>query len=129
MTIAASGLYGEGPTLPTAEASTSCLNPTWGNDVRRRYTASLANLVSFLGKATEVHVFDNSADSSDGLPQSKLVFRMWGRKIVEPTVEALLEGPPAWAKPIIAAAVTVHGGRERRGGRRRPVQGILVRGR
>jgi predicted ABC-type ATPase len=80
------------------------------SDIRRRYNASLANLVSFLGKATEVHVFDNSAESPDGLPQSRLVFRMRGRKIVAPTVEALLADPPAWVKPIIAAAVTVHRG-------------------
>ena len=79
-------------------------------DIRRRYTASLANLVSFLGKATEVHVFDNSAESAEGLPQSQLVFRMRGRKIVEPTVDALLEAPPEWAKPIIAAAIKVHRG-------------------
>jgi predicted ABC-type ATPase len=77
-------------------------------DIRRRYTASLANLVSFLGKATEVHVFDNSVQSPEGLPQSQLVFRMQGRTMVEPTVEALLEKPPEWAKPIIAAAVKVH---------------------
>jgi predicted ABC-type ATPase len=79
-------------------------------DIRRRYTASLANLVSFLGKATEVHVFDNSEASPEGLPQSKLVFRMRGRKIVEPTVAALLQDPQAWAKPVIAAAVKVHRG-------------------
>jgi predicted ABC-type ATPase len=81
-----------------------------GHDIRRRYTASLTNLVSFLGKATEVHVFDNSAESAEGLPQSRLVFRMQGRKIVEPMVDALLEDPPAWAKPIIAAAIRVHRG-------------------
>jgi predicted ABC-type ATPase len=77
-------------------------------DIRRRYTASLSNLVSFLGKATEVHVFDNSTQSAEGLPQSKLVFRMRGRKIAEPRVDVLLEDPPEWAKPIIAAALTVH---------------------
>jgi predicted ABC-type ATPase len=77
-------------------------------DIRRRYAASLANLVGFLGKASEVHVFDNSEESAEGLPQSRLVFRMRGRKIVEPMVEALLEDPPAWAKPVIAAAVKVH---------------------
>jgi predicted ABC-type ATPase len=77
-------------------------------DIRRRYTASLAHLVSFLGKATEVHVFDNSATSADSLPQSQLVFRMRARRIVEPTVDALLEDPPEWAKPVIAAAVKVH---------------------
>jgi predicted ABC-type ATPase len=77
-------------------------------DIRRRYTASLANLVSFLGKATEAHVFDNSTESSEGLPQSRLVFRMRGSTIVEPAVDELLEDPPEWAKPIIAAALKIH---------------------
>jgi predicted ABC-type ATPase len=77
-------------------------------DIRRRYSASLARLVSFLGKATEVYVFDNSATSPDGVPQSQLVFRMRGRKLVEPTVDALLEDPPEWAKPLIAAVVKMH---------------------
>jgi predicted ABC-type ATPase len=81
-------------------------------DIRRRYTASLANLVSFLGKATEVHVFDNSAESPEGLPQSRLVFRMRGRKLVEPAVEVLLENPPDWAKPIIAAAIRMQPARK-----------------
>jgi predicted ABC-type ATPase len=77
-------------------------------DIRRRYTASLANLVSFLGKATAVHVFDNSTESSAGLPQSQLVFRMRGRTIVDPAVDVLLQDPPEWAKPIIAAAMKIH---------------------
>ncbi|HWM65887.1 MAG TPA: hypothetical protein VNO35_04835 [Steroidobacteraceae bacterium] len=77
-------------------------------DIRRRYVTSLANLVGFVGSATEIHVFDNSEESPAGLPQSKLVFRMHRKKIIEPVVTALLADAPDWAKPVIAAAIRVH---------------------
>jgi predicted ABC-type ATPase len=76
--------------------------------IRERYPKSLANLVSFIGAAAEVHVFDNSAESADGLPQAKRVFRMRGRRIIEPDLETLMIETPNWAKPLIAAAVKVH---------------------
>ena len=79
-------------------------------DIRRRYTASLANLVGLMGHATSVHVFDNSAESADGVPQSQLVFRMRGRKIAEPSIEVLLATAPEWSKPVVAAAVRIHTG-------------------
>jgi predicted ABC-type ATPase len=46
--------------------------------IRERYPKSLAKLVSFIGAAAEVHVFDNSAESADGLPRTVRVFRMRG---------------------------------------------------
>lgn len=79
--------------------------------IRERYPQSLSNLVSFIGAAAEVHVFDNSGESADGLPQARRVFRMRGQRIIEPDLETLMSQTPNWAKPVVAAAVKVHMGR------------------
>jgi predicted ABC-type ATPase len=76
--------------------------------IRERYPKSLANLVSFIGTAAEVHLFDNSAESADGLPQTMRVFRMRGKRIIEPDLETLMTQTPNWAKPVVAAAIKVH---------------------
>jgi predicted ABC-type ATPase len=81
--------------------------------IRERYPKSLANLVSFIGTAAEVHVFDNSVESAGGLPQAMRVFRMRGEKIIEPDLETLMAQTPNWAKPVVAAAVKVHKARRR----------------
>lgn len=79
--------------------------------IRERYPKSLANLVSFVGKAAEMHVFDNSTESPKGLPQARLVFRMRGRRITEPDLDALMARTPEWAKPVVAAALRAHSAR------------------
>ena len=76
--------------------------------IRERYPKSLVNLVSFIGAAAEVHLFNNSAESADGLPQTMLVFRMRGKRIIEPDLETLMTQTPNWAKPVVAAAIKVH---------------------
>jgi predicted ABC-type ATPase len=73
--------------------------------IRERYFKSLTNLISFIGIADEIHVFDNSAESSDGLPQARLVMRMRGNRMVEPSVDDLVLNTPEWAKPVVAAAL------------------------
>jgi len=73
--------------------------------IRQRYSSSLANLVSFMGKAAEVRVFDNSRETKDGSPAATLVLRMEGRTLVEPDRETLLRTTPQWAKPLAAAAL------------------------
>lgn len=73
--------------------------------IRERYPRSLANLVSLIGKAAEIHVFDNSAESPAGLPAAQLVFRMRGKRIIEPDLETLMARTPEWAKPVVAAAL------------------------
>jgi predicted ABC-type ATPase len=73
--------------------------------IRRRYPRSLANLVSLIGRAAEVHVFDNDQETPSGLPAAKPVFRMNGTRIVQPDVATLLEQTPEWAKPLAAAAL------------------------
>lgn len=82
--------------------------------IRERYPKSLANLVGLIGKATEIHVFDNSVESTSGLPVAQLVFRMRGARIVEPDIQSLVSQTPNWAKPIVAAALRVNTKRQRR---------------
>ena len=81
--------------------------------IRERYPKSLANLVSFIGVAAQVHLFDNSAESANGLPQTMRVFRMRGERIIEPDLETLMVQTPNWAKPVVAAAVKVHTARRK----------------
>jgi predicted ABC-type ATPase len=81
--------------------------------IRERYPKSLANLVSFIGSAAQVHVFDNSVESAEGLPQTIRVFRMRGERIVDPDLETLMTQTPNWAKPVVAAAVKVHTARRK----------------
>lgn len=76
--------------------------------IRERYPKSLANLVSLIGKAAEIHVFDNSAESPDGVPMARLVFRMRYAELVEPDPQTLLSESPEWAKPVVAAALRTH---------------------
>lgn len=86
--------------------------------IRERYLKSLTNLISFIGIASEIHVFDNSRQSEDGLPHARLVMRMRARRIVEPAIEELVLNAPEWAKPVIAAALQISDdarGRRRKG--------------
>jgi predicted ABC-type ATPase len=74
-------------------------------DIRRRYRHSLINLVKLLPALTELRVYDNSAaaDPADGqAPQPVLVLHMERGRIVGPSD---LTSTPAWAKPIVAAAL------------------------
>ena len=74
-------------------------------DIRRRYKYSLINLVKLLPVLTELKVYDNSAtaDPKTGrAPQPVLVLHMERGRIVGPPD---LTATPAWAKPIVAAAL------------------------
>ena len=74
-------------------------------DIRRRYRHSLINLVKLLPVLTELRVYDNSAtaDPATGqAPQPVLVLHMERGRIVGPSD---LTSTPAWAKPIVAAAL------------------------
>jgi predicted ABC-type ATPase len=79
--------------------------------IRDRYPRSLANLVGCLGKAAEIHVFDNSVEPLNGVPHARLVLRMRGPRIVEPDLGSLIYNTPDWAKPIVAAAIRLHSAR------------------
>ena len=74
-------------------------------DIRRRYRHSLINLVKLLPVLTELRVYDNSAtaDPATGLvPHPVLVLHMERGRIIGPSD---LTSTPAWAKPIVAAAL------------------------
>jgi predicted ABC-type ATPase len=74
-------------------------------DIRRRYRHSLINLVKLLPVLTELRVYDNSAtaDPATGqAPRPVLVLHMERGRIVGPSD---LTSTPAWAKPIVAAAL------------------------
>lgn len=73
--------------------------------IRERYTASLTNLIGLIGVAAAIHVFDNSQEDAKGLPQVKLVVRMKGEKITEPSLNVVMSSTPDWAKPVVAAAL------------------------
>lgn len=73
--------------------------------IRERYSRSLANLVSFIGKAAEIRVYDNCRETKDGSPAPRLVLRMQRRKLVAPDRVTLLTTTPDWAKPVAAAAL------------------------
>lgn len=77
--------------------------------IRERYTRSLSNLIGLIGVATEIHVFDNSVETRDGRPHARRVMRMKDSRIIEPTLEDLVRSTPDWAKPVVAAALRVHG--------------------
>jgi len=72
--------------------------------IRARWISSRENLIRLLPFLTEVKVFDNSAEatvqpSGGRAPSPILLLHVSGHKIVQCAPK-----PPAWAKPIIAAA-------------------------
>jgi predicted ABC-type ATPase len=74
-------------------------------DIRRRYERSRLNLIDFLPVLRALRIFDNSAeaDPADGqTPKPILVLSVERGKILEPKD---LTHTPAWAKPIVAAAL------------------------
>jgi predicted ABC-type ATPase len=72
--------------------------------IEERFGRSLIHLVGLIGKVSSLSVFDNSEESGDGTPRVRLVFRMNGRRIVEPDRQTLVVETPEWAKPLVAAA-------------------------
>ncbi len=73
--------------------------------VRARYDSSRLNLIRLLPQLTELRVYDNSAEADPRagiVPEPMLVLRMRRGKIVR---SCPLTEVPAWAKPILAAAM------------------------
>jgi predicted ABC-type ATPase len=82
------------------------------NTIRQRFERSRINLIRLLPQLTELRLFDNSTDAdpaTGAAPIPLLVLH-----IVEGKIAAMCDLPhvPAWAKPIVAAAVTVSNGRQ-----------------
>ena len=75
------------------------------SDIRRRYCQSLLNLITLLPALTELVVYDNSreGDPAAGIPpRPLLVLHMRRGKILGP---ADLAATPAWAQPVVVAAL------------------------
>ena len=74
-------------------------------DIRRRYRHSRINLLQLLPALTELRVYDNSANAdpkSGYTPIPILILHLRHGRIVGPPD---LSATPAWAKPIVAAAL------------------------
>jgi len=80
--------------------------------VRERYRRSRENLIRLLPVLDALRVFDNSteADPATGVaPAPKLLLDFRRGRIDAPAqLQALLTATPAWAKPIVAAALKLH---------------------
>ena len=80
--------------------------------IRERFDSGRVNLIRLLPHLTELYLYDNSAgaDPDRGAapsPRRLLYYRK--RRIVAPAnLKTLLEATPAWAKPIVAAAIKLH---------------------
>jgi predicted ABC-type ATPase len=73
--------------------------------VRERFDASRANLVKLMPHLASLHVYDNSfeADPRAGRrPQPVLLLQMQAGRVI---AHAPLRSVPAWAKPVLAAAL------------------------
>lgn len=82
------------------------------SDIRRRYETSHLNLIRLLPFLAKLSVYDNSreADPAQGArpePQPVLVFDSRGISFPD---TARLKATPAWAKPIVMAAIKNFGG-------------------
>lgn len=74
-------------------------------DIRRRYERSRFNLIELMPHLIALKVFDNSieADPEEGRPPTpKLLLYVESQRIVAPSD---LSMTPAWAEPIVAAAI------------------------
>lgn len=74
-------------------------------DIRRRYERSRLNLIELMPHLTGLKVFDNSveADPAEGQPPTpELLLHVENRRVVAPSD---LTMTPAWAEPIVAAAI------------------------
>ncbi|MGH8046340.1 MAG: zeta toxin family protein [Chthoniobacterales bacterium] len=74
-------------------------------DIRRRWEASMLNLIALMPKLTALRVFDNSADGdpiSGNAPSPVLVLEMKNGAITSPPD---LSKTPTWAKPLVATAI------------------------
>lgn len=82
-------------------------------DIRRRYEHSRLNLVDLLPHLAALRMYDNSveADPEAGkAPALKLVLHMEGGKILNASG---LQHTPDWAKPVVATALKLRGGKLR----------------
>ncbi len=80
-------------------------------DIRRRFEHSRMNLVHLMPHLAALRVFDNSVEADPdkgGLPEPRLLLHLERGRIAGPKD---LSATPEWARPIVAAAMRLHGRR------------------
>ncbi|MGD2113973.1 MAG: zeta toxin family protein [Acidobacteriota bacterium] len=80
-------------------------HPIPEEDIRRRWDRSRLDLVRLLPRLRELKVYDNTAEADPAAgkpPAPRLVLHVRDGRIVGPDE---LSSTPAWAKPIVAAAL------------------------
>ncbi|KAA8994812.1 hypothetical protein FJU31_16580 [Stenotrophomonas cyclobalanopsidis] len=78
-------------------------------DIRRRWPLAQQNLVRLMPVLAQLQVYDNSADAAPGeaVPDPQLLLQMEGGQVLypEPDDLAQLAATPAWAAPLLEAAL------------------------
>jgi len=82
-------------------------------DIERRFVRGRLNLIRLLPRLRQLVVYDNSAQANADRPTSAAprLLLGWARGAI--TGPADLSRTPAWAKPIVAAALRLDKGRQR----------------
>jgi predicted ABC-type ATPase len=83
-------------------------------DIRRRWETSRLNVIRLLPTLTELRVYDNSGDAdpyTGAAPVPVLLLHVRRGRIVAPRD---LSATPAWAKPLVAAAMRLDAEKRRR---------------
>jgi predicted ABC-type ATPase len=83
-------------------------------DIRRRWETGRLNVIRLLPKLTELRVYDNSGDADPDMgaaPAPVLLLHVRRGRIVAPRD---LSATPAWAKPLVAAAMRLDAEMRRR---------------
>jgi predicted ABC-type ATPase len=86
--------------------------------IRERWSTSRVNLIALLPKLAQLQVFDNSATVSVGqpVPDPVLVLEVMGGGVTHPDQvdPDAMRAVPAWARPIVEAAIRLPRPRHRR---------------
>ena len=79
--------------------------------IRERFESGRVNLIRLLPHLTELYLYDNSAEADPNAsvaPVPRLLLHYRNHRIVAPARLETLQATPAWAKPIVAAAIKLH---------------------
>jgi len=78
-------------------------------DIRRRWPLAQQNLVRLMPVLAQLQVYDNSADAAPGeaVPDPQLLLQMEDGQVLYPEPDSLaqLAATPAWATPLLEAAL------------------------
>jgi predicted ABC-type ATPase len=77
--------------------------------IRERWVATRANLIALMPSLAELYVFDNSVDVARGkaIPDPVRVLEMVAGAVAWPVDYDNLSRTPAWAKPLVEAALVL----------------------